>query len=160
MSVHGGEVVVTKVTMMSLKPGNKNPSVVSVRETNVHQPLFISDNLNSQNISETISNIPVYIGVQELKHIAYFTLLPPFTKWSKDYNLAMEALRLQFEDWVELIPVGPGNKDMGAITSKFFLPKGKSKMIQFQSKKVLELYLELAYDRYTEILVHLEDMDN
>ena len=30
MSVHGGEVVVIKVTMMSWKPGNKNPSIVSV----------------------------------------------------------------------------------------------------------------------------------
>ena len=31
MSVHNGEVVVIKVTMMSLKPGYKSPSVVSVR---------------------------------------------------------------------------------------------------------------------------------
>ena len=106
------------------------------------------------------TNIPVYIGVRELKRIAYFTLLPPFTKWLKDYNLVMEDLWLRFKDWVELIPVGPGNTDMGAITSKFFLPKGKSKVIQFQSKKVLELYLGLAYDRYAEILTHLEDMDN
>ena len=75
-------------------------------------------------------------------------------------TLAMEALQLQSKDWVELIPVGPGNTDMGAITSKFFLPKGISKAIQFQSKKVLQLYLELACDRYAEILMHLEDMDN
>ena len=33
MTVHNGEVVVIKVTMMSLKPGNKNAVVVSVRET-------------------------------------------------------------------------------------------------------------------------------
>ena len=31
MSVHNGEVIVVKVTMMSLKPGHKSPSVVSVR---------------------------------------------------------------------------------------------------------------------------------
>jgi hypothetical protein len=30
MSVHAGEVVVVKVTMMIWKPGNRNPSVVSV----------------------------------------------------------------------------------------------------------------------------------
>lgn len=30
MSVHAGEVVVIKVSMMSWKPGNKNPSIVSV----------------------------------------------------------------------------------------------------------------------------------
>ena len=40
MSAHGGEVVVIKVTMMSLKPGNRNPSVVSVRETNISQLIF------------------------------------------------------------------------------------------------------------------------
>ena len=40
-SVHNGEVVIIKVTMMSMKPGNKNPSVVSVRETTcAHQPIF------------------------------------------------------------------------------------------------------------------------
>jgi hypothetical protein len=33
MSTHNGEVVIIKVTMMALKPGHKNPSVVSVRET-------------------------------------------------------------------------------------------------------------------------------
>jgi hypothetical protein len=32
MSVHAGEVVVIKVTMMSWKPGHRNPSIVSVRK--------------------------------------------------------------------------------------------------------------------------------
>jgi hypothetical protein len=37
MSVHGGEVVVVKVTMMSSKPGNRNPSIISVStQTNVN----------------------------------------------------------------------------------------------------------------------------
>ena len=36
MSVHNGKVVVIKVTMMLLKPSNKNPLVVSVHKTNVH----------------------------------------------------------------------------------------------------------------------------
>src|SRR5271168_5326906 len=30
MSVHGGEVIVIKVTMMSCKPDNRNPSIVSI----------------------------------------------------------------------------------------------------------------------------------
>ena len=34
-TVHNGEVVVIKVTMMSLKPGNRNPSIISVCETQV-----------------------------------------------------------------------------------------------------------------------------
>ena len=34
-TVYNGEVVVIKVTMMLLKPGNKNPSIISVCETQV-----------------------------------------------------------------------------------------------------------------------------
>ena len=81
-------------------------------------------------------------------------------KWSKGYTLAIEDLRLRFKDWVELIPAGPDNEDVGAISSKFFLPKGKSKTIQFNSNKVLELYLELPYDKYAEILNYLDDMED
>jgi hypothetical protein len=33
------------------------------------------------------------------------------------------------------------------------------KTLQFSSKKVLELYLELAHDRYANIVAHLEDID-
>jgi hypothetical protein len=113
-----------------------------------------------QNISETISNIPVYIGVRDLKRITYLTLLPPFLRWSNEDTLAIEELRLRFKDWVELIPAGPGYEDVGAISSKFFLPKGKMKTIHFQSNKVLELYLELAYERYAEILTRLEEIED
>jgi hypothetical protein len=83
-----------------------------------------------QNISETISNIPVHIGVQELKNIAYLTLLPPFIKWSKNDFLNISDLCLCFKDWVELIPLGSGNEDVDAITRtlmqfhpNFFYPK-------------------------------------
>ena len=38
--------------------------------------------------------------------------------WSKDYTLAIEDLWLHFKDWVELIPAGPDNEDVGAISSK------------------------------------------
>ena len=112
-----------------------------------------------QNISEMISNIPVHIGVRELKNIVYLTLLPPFIKWSKNDSLNTSDLCLRFKDWVELIPLGSGNEDVDAISSKFFLPKGKSKTIQFHPNKVLELYLELIFDRYAEILNRLEDME-
>jgi hypothetical protein len=47
MSVHAGEVVVVKVTMMSWKPGNRNPSIVSVRRqtyVNCIQILILSYN--------------------------------------------------------------------------------------------------------------------
>ncbi len=113
-----------------------------------------------QNISETVSNIPLHIGVKDLKAIAYFTLLPLFSKWSKEFPLSVNDLQLRFKDWIELIPLGPKDKDVNAISSKFFVPKGKSKALQFQPNKVLDLYLELSNDRYHEILDYLDDIEN
>ena len=113
-----------------------------------------------QNISETVSNIPLHIGMKNLKAIAYFTLLPLFSKWSKGFLLSIHELQLRFKDWVELIPLGPKDKDVNAILSKFFVPKGKTKALQFQPNKVLDLYLELSNDRYREILDHLDDIEN
>jgi hypothetical protein len=115
-----------------------------------------------QNISETVSNIPLHIGVKDLKAIAYFTLLPLFSKWSKQFPLSIDDLQLRFKDWVELIPLGDkdNGEDVNAISSKFFVPKGKSKALQFQPNKVLDLYLELSNDRYREILDHLDDIEN
>jgi len=43
MSVHAGEVVVIKVTMMSWKPGHKNPSIVSVRKQTSTASIFNSN---------------------------------------------------------------------------------------------------------------------
>lgn len=81
-------------------------------------------------------------------------------KWSKGYTLAIKDLWLRFKDWVELIPAGPNNEDVSAILSKKLLLKGKSKMIQFNSNKVLELYLELPYDKYAEILKYLDHIED
>ena len=77
-----------------------------------------------------------------------------------DDILLLEDLRLRFKDWVELIPIGFGDEDVNAISSKFFQPKGKMKTLQFVSNKVLDLYLELPYERYAKILACLEDMDD
>jgi hypothetical protein len=90
----------------------------------------------------------------------YYTLLPLFTEWSKDYPLSLEDLRLRTKEWVELIPLGPGDEDVNAISNKFFAPKGKSKVMQFQSNKVLALYLELGYKQYGKVLDHLDDLEN
>ena len=80
-------------------------------------------------------------------------------KWSKNDTLDIEDLCLQFKDWVELIPLGSSDDDINAITSKFFVAKGKSKTIQFHAGKGLDLYLELPYSRYAEILQRLEDLE-
>jgi hypothetical protein len=82
-----------------------------------------------------------------------------FKKWSYNDTLAFEDLRLRFKNWVELVPLGTGDEDVNAISSRFFSPKGKSKTIQFCPGKGLELYLELAYSRYAEIMLRLEELE-
>jgi hypothetical protein len=67
---------------------------------------------------------------------------------------------LRFKDWVELIPLGPDNEDINAILNKFYVPKGKSKVLQFQANKVLELYLEIGYETYSGVLERLEELQN
>jgi hypothetical protein len=39
------------------------------------------------------------------------------------------------------------------------MAKGKSKTVQFHPGKGLELYLELPYNQYAEILQHLEELE-
>lgn len=81
-------------------------------------------------------------------------------KWSKDHPLMLDDLRLRTKEWVELVPLGPGSEDINAISSKFFAPKGKSRIIQFQSNKVLPVYLELGYEKYCNVLNRLDDLEN
>jgi hypothetical protein len=61
---------------------------------------------------------------------------------------------------VELVPLGQNSKDIDTISSKFFVLKGKSKALQFQLNKVLDLYLELSHERQRDILDHLDEIEN
>jgi hypothetical protein len=67
---------------------------------------------------------------------------------------------LRFKDWVELISQGPDDEDINAITNKFYVPKGKSKALQFQPNKVLDLYLEIGYETYNRVLERLEGLQD
>ena len=60
-AMSNGEVVVIKVTMMLLKPGNRNPSVVSVHETSLSHPLYLS--------------LPIHRIYQRPSPISLFTLV-------------------------------------------------------------------------------------
>ena len=58
---------------------------------------------------------------------------------------------------MEVIHLGVKDNDVDAISSRFFVPKGKSKVPQFQPNKVLDLYLELSHERHIEVLDHIEN---
>ena len=111
-----------------------------------------------KDITETISNIPLRIGVSHLKVIAYFTILPPFLKWSNDYPLSINEVKLRSKNWVELLPKGPGDQDMDVIENEFFTIKGKAKTRQFLPNKVLDLYLGISHKLRCEIDDYVEEL--
>ena len=108
---------------------------------------------------ETISNIPLRIGVSHLKAIAYFTILPLFLKWSNDYPLSIDDVKLRSKNWVEMLPKGPGDQDVDAIENEFFTIKGKAKTRQFLPNKVLELYLGISHKLRCDIENYVEDLN-
>lgn len=74
-------------------------------------------------MSETQGNIPVHIGVQQLKTIAFYTILPAFLKWSNNYPLAFEHIRMRDKKWVEFVPAEP---DVDAVAKDFYTFKSKA----------------------------------
>ena len=80
-----------------------------------------------------------------------------FLKWSHDYPLTLDNVKLRFKNWVEMLPKGPGDEDVNAIESEFFTVRGKSKTRTFLPNKVLELYLTISHSLRNEIENYVEE---
>ena len=52
---------------------------------------------------ETQGNIFVHIGVNDLKTLCFYTILPSFAKWSMGYHLEIEDVKLRDKKWVEFV---------------------------------------------------------
>jgi hypothetical protein len=78
-------------------------------------------------------------------------------KWSKDYFLSIDDVRLRNKDWVEMIPIRDAH-DTDAIARKFFVAKGKSRNIQFHAGKGTEVFLELEYEKFQQIQFRLDEL--
>jgi hypothetical protein len=114
--------------------------------------------VSHQNIFEAVSNIPVHIGVNDLKFVAYHAILPHFLKWSKDFPLLFDECELRTKLWVELIPKTP---DVDAIADKFFDLKGKNKTTKvFSAKQGIDLYLAISNEKFESTLEHLANLDD
>jgi len=112
--------------------------------------------LACQNLYEAVNNIPVHIGVSNLKHILYHALLPQFLDWSKGFPLSIEECELRDKNWVQLLPRQP---DINAIAEQFFEAKPRSKVKVFSSKKSADLSLCVKNEKYQEVLQHLINLD-
>jgi hypothetical protein len=149
------ELVAVKVTMMWLKPGKKNPSIVSMSCTTRALLHYTKIFLTTQNILKMINN--VHIGVHDLKIIAFLTLCPLFLKWSKDYFISIDEVCLHSKDWVEMVLI-IGAPDVDTIVRKFFVAKGKARSVQFHAGKGIKVFLELEHEKYQQIIIHLEEL--
>ncbi|KAF9477407.1 hypothetical protein BDN70DRAFT_810773 [Pholiota conissans] len=135
------EVVVVRARMATLLEGKK-------------MPIQISD------ILEAISNIPVHIGLSDLRWVVYHTLLPHYVKWSKGFPLNPEECTIRDKLWVELVPKEP---DVDAIAAKFFIVgKGKNKnnlRPTFSPRNGIDLFFCIDHTKYQAILNHLSDLE-
>ena len=105
-----------------------------------------------------VSNIPVHIGVNDLKFIAYHAVLPYFLKWSKNFLLPFDDCELLTKLWVELVPK---TLDVDAIADKFFDLKGKNKTTRvFSAKQGINLYFAISHEKFESILEHLVNHDD
>lgn len=102
---------------------------------------------------ETQGNIPVHIGVNDLKTLCFYTVLPSFAKWSMGYHLEIEDVKLRDKKWVEFVERVP---DKDAIADQFFQFIGKGSRIRKFKGGQAELVLEIEYDKYCKINEHRE----
>jgi len=99
--------------------------------------------------------VPVHIGATQLKQVCFVTLLPLFIKWSKEAELTIDQVRLRQKDWLELVPM-KDVEDVNVIAKKFFVQRGKNKMLVFHPGKGVELNLEIEHDLYLVVLARIE----
>ena len=71
--------------------------------------------------------------------------------------LSIDDVKLRNKNWVETLPKGPGNEDVNAIESEFFILKGKAKTCHYLPNKVLDLYLGISYMKWCEIDDYIEE---
>jgi hypothetical protein len=89
--------------------------------------------------------------------LVYYTLLPKYLQWSRDFALDMNECELRTKDWVEILPKFP---DIDAISEKFFAFKGRNKAVKmFNAKSGIDLSLVIQHEKYEAILSHLQDLE-
>ncbi|KAF8907004.1 hypothetical protein CPB84DRAFT_1959743 [Gymnopilus junonius] len=129
------ELITFEVSMKVMTPGKVRPVLVG-------------------NVMETQKNIPVHIGVEDLKILSFYTALPSFHIWSFDYPLDIQNIKLRDKNWVEFVPRAIDDRD--AISDQFFISiGGKTKGKKFKTGQA-KLILELDYKVYQKIIQYRE----
>ena len=106
-----------------------------------------------------MGDIPVHIGVRDLKLTGILAVAHKYTKWTNGLILRVDDVELRSATWEEYLPRAEGANDIDAIASRFFkIVRGKRKFER--GKKPLELVLALPYDLYETALAHREEAED
>jgi hypothetical protein len=100
-----------------------------------------------QDICETVSGIPVFLGADDLKKIGIVSLAHKFIEWTNGMALEPKMVKLCNPQWEEFI-----GRDAPAVRHLFVKTSKGGKEI-FDRKKVLELVLALGHKVYNIALV-------
>jgi hypothetical protein len=139
--------------MVTAMPNKKKPSLVDVSCCLIRFIMFNSFT-SQQTIYETVENVPVRIGVRDLKVLAFTMLLAKFRKWSTGMPLNISDVELRNKDFVEFLPKGPlgSEMDVAAFYNEVYpdeKARGKKKNGKSLAVKIIEVNLVLPYEMYT-----------
>ncbi|KAJ7630219.1 hypothetical protein FB45DRAFT_832782 [Roridomyces roridus] len=107
-----------------------------------------------------MNNVPVNIGVRDLKELVRILLLPQIISWVRGYDLSTVDFTLRKEHWIELVAQHP---DVNAIAEDFFVTKANPRGLQtrtFSNKHPAKLYLGIDNPTYNTILAHFDELDS
>ncbi|KAG6819349.1 hypothetical protein H0H93_012690 [Arthromyces matolae] len=144
----GAEVIPILVTLVYLIPNRKSPKQIHT-------------------IKEAMEDVPVHIGAQELKQLAFSLILPQFIKWCPGFNLSIEDCILRKASasglGVEISPPPPflgvpNPIDIDAISAPYFKTKSSRKVFVHTSK-ALALHLVISDETFQTILNHQDELE-
>ena len=102
---------------------------------------------------ETQGNIPVHVGVQELKFICFYTALPLYLQWSGGCPLSIQEVQMRDKQWVEMIPRIP---DKDAISDKFLVNVGSKVAKKKFRPGQIDINHPISYEKYEVMLDYRE----
>lgn len=92
----------------------------------------------SQDVTETVDNIPVNIGAVELKKYLFAAIMPQWSAYTRGFPLNIDDVMMRNKHWVCIRPTDP---DQGVIADEFFKP-GKGGVVTFKTGRcVIHLHI-------------------
>ncbi|KAF5309425.1 hypothetical protein D9619_012350 [Psilocybe cf. subviscida] len=99
---------------------------------------------------ETLGSIPTSVGVGDLKLAALTVIYPAFKKWSHDYGISLDDVKLRSQKWVEFVPKDP---DIDAVRDQCYTFTGKQPKLK--SNAHITVYLSITEELYNKIDEHI-----